>query len=133
MLMFDFAHDEFLETKASEPSMSRETLRFEFFGCACGRLASCSELVESASSSFAVLTELCTLNGFSDSTVYVRLSSMAGCEANELLWVSLYLLRPDKLLRALSTESLRYSRKNARRDGAQLQMMARFHSSIVQK
>jgi len=83
MLMFDFVHEEFLETKTSELSMSREVLRL-FFGCACGSLASCSELVESASSSF-VLTELCTLNGFSDSTVYVRLSSMAGCEANELL------------------------------------------------
>jgi hypothetical protein len=50
-----------------------------------------------------------------------------------LLLVSLYLLRLERLLSALSTVSLRYARKKARREGAQVQIIARFHSSSVQK
>jgi hypothetical protein len=45
----------------------------------------------------------------------------------------LYLLRLERLLSALSTVSLRYARKKARREGAQVQIIARFHSSNVQK
>jgi hypothetical protein len=73
------------------------------------------------------------LSDFSEWIVYVRLSSMFCEDIVLLLLVSLYLLRLERLLSALSTVSLRYARKKARSEGAQLQMMARFHSSSVQK